>query len=62
MLSISLSSGVFYYCAAMKSGLGLKRWTFAGVCFGPVAWPMFCMQKRMKVYRKFGVNNLIWQA
>jgi len=49
----------FFYCQAIRSGLGRKRWATAGFCFGPIVWPMFCMQRRMKVNKKFGFNYLI---
>jgi hypothetical protein len=58
----SLLSGLFYYCQAFKYGLGVKRWLLAGLCFGPVVWPMFCMTRRMHIYRRFGMNNLLWRA
>lgn len=44
------------------SGLGRKRWAFAGMFFGPLIWPMFSMKKRMKIYRQFGVSGLILRA
>ncbi|TKB44076.1 hypothetical protein [Thalassotalea mangrovi] len=53
-LVISLLSGLFFYCQAVKSGLGYKRWTAAGLIFGPLVWPMFTMQKRMVIYRQHG--------
>ena len=46
----------------MSSGLGRKRWAFAGLLFGPFVWPMFCMKKRMKVTRLFGFDCLIFKA
>ncbi len=52
----------FFYCQALKSGLGYKRWTLAGMVFGPLIWPMFCMQKRMKINKKFGFDCLIFKA
>ncbi len=59
---ISVLSSCFFYYQAMMSGLGRKRWAFAGMCFGPLIWPMFNMKKRVKVYRKFGVQGLILRA
>jgi len=53
---------VFFYCQALSSGLGRKRWAFAGLMFGPFIWPMFCMKKRMKVNKLFGFNYLIFKA
>jgi len=66
MLFSLLISGVifalFFYCQALQSGLGYKRWTLAGMLFGPLVWPMFCMQKRMKVTKRFGFSCLILKA
>jgi len=59
---IALIFSVFFYCQALKSGLGRKRWAFAGFMFGPFVWPMFNMKKRMKVYRLFGFDCLIFRA
>ena len=59
---VSFFCALFFYCQALKSGLGLKRWTFAGMIFGPFIWPMFCMKKRMKINRMFGLNDLIFRA
>ena len=61
-LVISILSSCFFYCQATMSGLGRKRWAFAGMFFGPLVWPMFNMKKRVKVYRKFGMTCLIWRA
>jgi len=57
-----LVCAVFFYCQALKSGLGYKRWTLAGMVFGPFIWPMFCMQKRMKISKKFGYSYLLFKA
>jgi len=59
---VGLICALFFYCQALKSGLGYKRWTVAGMLFGPFIWPMFCMQKRMKITKKFGFNCLILKA
>lgn len=59
---ISLSSSCFFYCQAIMGGLGCKRWAFAGMFFGPFIWPMFSMKKRVKIYRKFGMQSLIFRA
>jgi len=53
---------LFFYCQALSNGLGRKRWAFAGLMFGPLIWPMFCMKKRMKVNRLFGFDYLIFRA
>ncbi len=62
LLLVSLVSGIFFYCQALSSGLGRRRWTVGGLIFGPVLWPMFCMQKRMKLNKAFGLDCLIFRA
>jgi hypothetical protein len=59
---IGLLFSLFFYCQALSSGLGRKRWACAGFVFGPFVWPMFCMKKRMKVTRRFGFHCLILKA
>ncbi|WP_286271809.1 hypothetical protein [Thalassotalea hakodatensis] len=59
---LALFSALFFYCQAFTSGLGRRRWAFAGFVFGPFVWPMFCMKKRMKVNSLFGWNALILRA
>jgi len=58
----SVMCGVFFYCQALVSGFGRKRWTLAGIVFGPLVWPMFLMKKRMQVNRLFGLEQLIFIA
>ncbi len=62
LVVVALVFSVFFYCQAFKSGLGRKRWAFAGLIFGPFIWPMFTMKKRMKVNRLFGFDCLIFKA
>ncbi|MEW6989483.1 hypothetical protein AADZ91_02240 [Colwelliaceae bacterium 6441] len=59
---VALAFSFFFYCQALKSGLGRKRWAFAGLVFGPFIWPMFSMKKRMKVNRLFGFDYQILRA
>jgi hypothetical protein len=62
LVFVGFICAIFFYCQALRSGLGYKRWTLAGMIFGPLIWPMFCMQKRMKINKKFGFNYLIFKA
>lgn len=62
VLLFAVVFSVFFYCMAIASGLGSKRWACAGLLFGPLIWPMFTMKKRMKYYKLFGYNALIWKA
>lgn len=61
-LFINILSAIFFYCQAIMSGLGKKRWTFLALLLGPLAWPMFNNNKRMKVYRQKGIAGLIFKA
>lgn len=58
----SVVFSVFFYCQAMSNGLGAKRWATAGLVFGPLVWPMFCMKKRVKTYQRFGFDCLFFSA
>jgi hypothetical protein len=53
---------MFFYIQALITGFGRKRWTVAGLIFGPLIWPMFMMKKRMKLNQLLGVNHLIFRA
>ena len=58
----SVTCGVFFYCQALITGFGRKRWTVAGIVFGPLVWPMFAMKKRMHLNSLFGFQQLILKA
>jgi len=62
VVCFSVLCGVFFYCQALISGFGRKRWTMAGVVFGPLVWPMFAMKKRMQLNRLFGFEQIIFRA
>jgi len=62
MVCFSVLCGVFFYCQALVTGFGRKRWTVAGIVFGPLIWPMFAMKKRMRLNRLFGFEQLIFNA
>jgi hypothetical protein len=59
---ISIVCAAFFYCQALVSGLGRKRWAFAGLIFGPLIWPMFSMKRRMIINKLFGLDYLIFKA
>jgi len=54
--------GFFFNIQALVAGFGRKRWTVAGLLFGPLVWPMFMMKKRMQLNHLFGFNQLIFKA
>ena len=62
IVGFSVICSVFFYCQALVSGFGRKRWTIAGVVFGPLLWPIFVMKKRMQVNRLFGLEQHIFNA
>ncbi len=62
VVCVSAICGMFFYCQALITGFGCKRWTIAGLVFGPLIWPMFAMKKRMKLNRLFGLEQLIFIA
>ncbi|WP_371186094.1 hypothetical protein [Thalassotalea maritima] len=62
LIPLSLVCAVFFYCQAFKSGLGRKRWATAGLLLGPFAWPMFSMQQRMQMYKRYGMSYVTFSA
>ena len=64
-LAILLSAfccSMFFYFQATFSGLSRKRWAFAGFMFGPFAWPMFMMKKRLNIARFASFNSVVFRA
>ena len=59
---VCLLCAVFFYCQALQSGMGRKRWATAGLVLGPLVWPMFCMEKRMKTFKRFGTKFGVFNA
>ena len=59
---LSAVCGIFFHVQAFITGFGRKRWTVAGLVFGPLIWPMFVMKKRMHLNQLFGLNQLIFRA
>jgi len=55
-------SSIFFYCQAITSGLGRRRWATAGFIFGPFIWPMFCAKRRMRLNKLFGFGGLLFRA
>jgi len=54
---LSLACGLFFYCQSICSGLPRKRWTLAGLIFGPLVWPFFMMDKRMRINKSHGLKG-----
>ncbi|WP_246058235.1 hypothetical protein [Litorilituus lipolyticus] len=53
---------MFFYFQATFSGLGRKRWALAGLMFGPLAWPMFTMKKRVQSARFISIQSVLFNA
>lgn len=54
---LSLTCAVFFYCQSLCSGLPRKRWAIAGLILGPLVWPLFAMDKRMRINKSYGING-----
>jgi hypothetical protein len=47
----------FYYLVeATRNGMAKKRWVTAGIVLGPLAFPMFCMSKKMAIRKVRGYH------
>ncbi|TPH17942.1 hypothetical protein EPA86_03490 [Litorilituus lipolyticus] len=57
-----LGCSMFFYFQATFSGLGRKRWALAGLMFGPLAWPMFTMKKRVQSARFISIQSVLFNA
>ncbi|MBU2881587.1 hypothetical protein KO525_17405 [Psychrosphaera sp. B3R10] len=49
---------VYLSIEAMKNGMCEKRWFVAGMCFGPVVWPMFNVKKQMLLRKQQGIDGV----
>ena len=54
---LSIACGLFFYCQSLCSGLPRKRWTVAGLILGPLVWPLFMMDKRMRINKSYGIKG-----
>jgi hypothetical protein len=52
-------SGLLLGNTAFKAGLPVKRWAFAGVFFGPAAYPLFNSHKQL-AYKKAMGKQSFW--
>lgn len=42
---------VYLAIEAMKAGMCERKWFVAGMCLGPIVWPMFNVKKQMHLRR-----------
>ena len=47
LMTIVVSFSFYIAIEAMKFGMCKKKWFVAGICLGPVAWPMFNVKRQM---------------
>jgi len=47
LMAIVLSFSLYIAIEAMKLGMCQKKWFVAGMCLGPVVWPMFNVKRQM---------------
>lgn len=56
-----LLSALVLYVQALKNAMAAKRWAFAYLLLGPVVVPLFLSQKRFRLMRALGRDNVFWQ-
>lgn len=59
VLLVSIICGLFFYCQSLCAGLPRKRWTVAGLLLGPLVWPLFAMDKRMRINKSYGTQGKV---
>lgn len=52
----------FIYTECVKTALPVKRWVFAALVFGPMLWPLFSIEVRMRLVRARGYEYLLIRA
>ncbi|PMG51765.1 hypothetical protein BCU91_16040 [Shewanella sp. 10N.286.52.B9] len=53
---ISILSSIYLGNCAFAQGMAVKRWSFAGLLMGPLAYPLFNSHKYL-LTRKLAVSN-----
>lgn len=53
---------VFVAIEAMKNGMSEKSWFIAGMCFGPIIWPMFNVKRKMALLKYTEVDSVKFNA
>lgn len=48
---VMLCSAVYVAIEAMKNGMSKKGWFLAGICFGPIIFPMFNAKRKMALLK-----------
>ncbi|MBU2917790.1 hypothetical protein KO505_07420 [Psychrosphaera sp. F3M07] len=51
IMLIVLCFSVYVAIEAMKHGMSEKSWFIAGMCFGPIIWPMFNAKRKMALLK-----------
>ena len=59
LMVIVLSFSIYLSIEAMKNGMCEKKWFIAGMCFGPVVWPMFNVKRQMLLRKNQGRQGAI---
>jgi len=54
---IVFSFSIYLSIEAMKNGMCEKKWFIAGMCLGPVVWPMFNVKRQMLIRKHQGVDG-----
>ena len=53
---------VFLAIEAMKAGMCERRWFVAGMCLGPLVWPMFNVKKQMHLRKLQGQGDVTFRV
>jgi len=48
---------IYLAIEAMKNGMCEKRWFIAGMCLGPIVWPMFNVKRQMLLRQQQGATG-----
>ncbi|WP_299266651.1 hypothetical protein [uncultured Psychrosphaera sp.] len=53
---------VYVAIEAMKNGMSEKNWFIAGMCFGPIIWPMFNVKRKMALLKYTDIDSVKFNA
>ena len=57
VMLIVFAFSIYIAIEAMKNGMCERKWFFAGMCLGPVVWPMFNVKRQMLMRKQQGLEG-----
>lgn len=59
---VSVCFAVLFYIKAHQYAMGPRRWSFIGLCLGPLAWPLFRTHQQFRLLKALGREGVLFNA